>query len=103
MRFLTFAATAMLFMMSTSPLFAASKADFDKAYGAAVATQKKAASIGGEWRDIGTFLKNAKKLAEEGDYDRAIKLAKKAKQPGELGHDQAMAQQGKGVTPSMLR
>lgn len=103
MRFLTFAAIAVLFTMSTGPLFAASKADFDKAYGAAVATQKKAASVGGEWRDIGKLLKNAKKVANDGDYDRAVKLAKKAKQQGELGHDQAMAQQGKDVTPSMLR
>ncbi|MEN8174466.1 MAG: hypothetical protein ABFS23_01800 [Pseudomonadota bacterium] len=103
MRFLTFVATAALFFLAASPSFAASKADFEKEYAAAEAAQKKAASVGGEWRDVGKFLKQANAAAKSGDYETAVKQATKARRHGELGHEQAVAQQGKDVTPSMVR
>ena len=58
----------------------------------AEAARKKAASVNGEWRDTGKFIKNAKKAAEAGDYDQAVKLAKKAEDEGNMGYQQAVSQ-----------
>lgn len=66
---------------------------FDKAYKSAKAAKSKAASVGGEWRDIGKMLKKAKKAADNHDWAKATKLAKKAKQQGEFGYAQALAEQ----------
>ncbi|MES9958261.1 MAG: hypothetical protein ABW086_14510 [Sedimenticola sp.] len=67
-------------------------AEVSKMITAADAARKKAASVEGEWRDTGKFIKQAKKALEGGDYDKAMKLAKKAKTEGELGYAQAVAQ-----------
>ncbi len=74
----------------------AKAAEFDRIYKEAVAARKKAASVGFEWRDIGKFLKKAKAAAKKGDYDKAIKLAKKAKAQGELGYQQYLSQRNAG-------
>lgn len=71
---------------------AASKADYDKAVAEAKASLKKAASVRGEWRDSGDMLKKADEAAGKGDLDKAIKLANMAKQQGELGYAQAIAE-----------
>ncbi len=63
-----------------------------KAVAEATAAKKKAASVGGEWRDIGKFLKKAKKAAKKGKMKKAMKLVKKAKWQAEAGYKQAMAQ-----------
>jgi len=47
--------------------------------------RKKATAVGGKWRDIGKFLKQAEQAAKKGDFA-------KAKQQGELGYKQAMDQ-----------
>ncbi len=79
---------------------AADQSDFDQAYEAAVAAQEKAASVSGEWRDTGKFLKEARKLAEAGDFEAAVKLAKKAEQQGHRGYEQMTSQAGKvGLEP----
>lgn len=54
--------------------------------------QKKAASVNGEWRDIGKFIKAAKAALKEGDKKKASQLAKKALQQSEDGYSQAMRQ-----------
>jgi len=54
--------------------------------------RQRAASVDGEWRDTGKFIKKAKALAKQGKYDAAIKLASKAKREGELGYEQAISQ-----------
>lgn len=74
---------------------AADSAEFDKAYEAAVAAQEKAASVDGEWRDIGKFLTEAKTLAESGDFEAAVKLAQRAEQQGHRGYEQMVSQAGK--------
>ena len=66
------------------------------AIGAANDARKKAASVGGEWRDTGKFIKQAKAAAADGDYEKAIKLANKAKTEGELGYAQAISQKDAG-------
>ncbi len=59
---------------------------------AAKTAKKAAATVGGEWRDIGKFLKKAKKLAADGKFDKAVKLAKKAETQGKLGKAQMEGQ-----------
>ena len=62
---------------------------------AADAARKKAASIGGEWRDIGKILKKAKAALKAGNADECVKLANKALRQGEIGYAQALAEQTK--------
>lgn len=63
----------------------------------AEAAIKKAKSVGGEWRDsAGKYLKNAKAAAAKGDDKKALKLAKTAKFQGEMGYQQAKAQEKAG-------
>lgn len=79
---------AFAFGLSASmPVMAAD--DPAAAIAAAKEAQKKAASIGGEWRDIGKFLKKAEEAAKGGDTKKALKLAKKAKFQAEAGYKQA--------------
>lgn len=67
-----------------------------KAIDDAVAANKKAASVGYEWRDAGKFIKEATKAAEEGDKEKALSLANKAKSEGELAYQQGMSQKNAG-------
>ena len=62
----------------------------DQAISAAEAARKKAASVGGEWRDTGKLIKKAKAAAEKGDSEKAVKLATEARKQGELGYQQAI-------------
>ena len=55
----------------------------------AKAEQGKAKKAGGEWRDIGKFLKEAEKAQKAGDKDKALKLAKKARFQARMGQSQA--------------
>ena len=79
------------------------EADFKAQYDQAEAARKKADSIGGEWRDTAKILKMAKETAEKGDFDKAMKLAKKAQRQSELGYEQAKSQQGRDLTPAYLK
>ena len=85
-------AAALLAGIPATAAWSADKAEVDKAIAAAEAARKQAASVGGEWRDTGKFIKQAQKLAEEGKLDEALKLAIKAKNQGELGYQQALDQ-----------
>ena len=58
----------------------------------AEAAREKAASVGGEWRDVGDMLKSAKTLAGAGDFDKAMEVASAAKFQSEKGYEQAMAE-----------
>jgi opacity protein-like surface antigen len=59
---------------------------------AATIAKKAAASVGGEWRDIGKFLKKADALAKDGNFAKAEKLAKKAESQAKLGKAQMEGQ-----------
>ncbi len=50
-----------------------------KAIASAEAAREKVAKVGYEWRDTGGIIDDAKKAAEDKDYDKAAKLAAKAK------------------------
>lgn len=95
MKFWTPALIASALWLAAPAVLAADQAGFEKAYEAAVAAQEKAASVSGEWRDIGKFLKEARKLAESGDHEAATKLAEKAEQQGHRGYEQMTSQAGK--------
>jgi hypothetical protein len=74
----------------------------DQAIAAAEAARKKAASVGGEWRDTFNMIGEAKDLAQAGDFAGAIKLARAAQRQGELGYAQAMAETHAGFPSYML-
>jgi hypothetical protein len=57
---------------------------------AAEEARTRAAAVGGEWRDVGTMIKDAKTLAGAGELDRAIEVAKAAKFQSERGYEQAL-------------
>jgi hypothetical protein len=52
----------------------------------------QAAAVGGEWRDVGKMLADAKKAADAGDMDKALRLATTARDHSELGYQQAIGQ-----------
>ncbi|HIJ21825.1 MAG: hypothetical protein HON68_01825 [Gammaproteobacteria bacterium] len=54
--------------------------------------RKEAAKVGFEWRDTGKILKKAKTAAAGHHYDKAIKLASKAKMQGIAAQAQAADQ-----------
>lgn len=63
------------------------------AIASAEAALKKARGVEGEWRDAKKkMVKKAKAAASKGEYEKAIKLANKAKFEGEMGYTQAMEQ-----------
>lgn len=68
----------------------------------AEAARKKAASVNGEWRDTGKFIKQAEAAAKAGDYSKAIKLANKAEVEGQLGYEQQVSQSELKI-PSYLK
>jgi hypothetical protein len=76
----------------------ADAAAYEQALQAAEEAQKKAASVGGEWRDVGKFLKESQAAANAGDYAKATKLANQAKTQSELGYEQAISQEGVGLS-----
>jgi membrane protein involved in colicin uptake len=76
--------------------FAESKDAAEQAIAAAEAARKKAASVGGEWRDTGKMIKEAQAAAEAGKFEEAVKLASKAERQGELGYEQAMHEKDAG-------
>ncbi len=70
--------------------------DYTKAMSDAKAAIQKARSVNYEWRDSGKILKKAAKLAKAGNYAKALKLALKAKQQGELAYAQSIDQKDAG-------
>lgn len=77
---------------------------YKETHAAAVEALDKAASVGGEWRDARwgkskavkcgdkkmSILAAAECEAAAGDFDKAVKLAEKARKQGELGYQQSM-------------
>jgi hypothetical protein len=67
-----------LLVAGASQALAASDADFKAAYDAAQAAEKEAAGLRNQWLPTETALAAAKKAADAGDFDAAIKEAKEA-------------------------
>ena len=82
---------------------AAARQKADTAIAEAEAARKKAASVGGEWRDTAKMIAQAESLAKSGGYEEAIALANQAKHQGENGYAQAIAEQGAGFPSYMFK
>ena len=79
-----------------------SSAEAEKAIAGAELARKRAASIGGEWRDTGSIIKEAEQAAASGHYADAVKLADQAKRQGDLGYEQAIHGKNAGF-PSYMK
>lgn len=66
-------------------------AEFKTIHAAAEEARKKAAALGTEWRDTAKQLKKARLAAKDGDMDKAIKLATRARHESEDAVRQAAA------------
>jgi len=75
---------------------AASQESYNAAVAAAKSSIKTAKKAHYEWRDSGKILKKADKAAKSGDFEKATKLANKAKRQGELALVQSKAQANAG-------
>lgn len=69
---------------------------------AAEAAREKAASVGGEWRDVGDMIKSAKTFLGAGEYDQAIQAASAARFQSQRGYEQALAEQDADM-PTYMR
>ena len=76
-----------------------SLSDANMALKAAMTANGKAKKMYVEWRDTGKILKKARKAKAKGDYDKAVKLAGKAKRQAMNAVAQANAQ--KNVKPNI--
>ena len=85
-----FIATALVLSACGAPQKHTDK-DAATAIAAAEATNKKAKKAEFEWRDTGKIIKKAKAAAKDGDFDAAVKQAKKAKKQAEMALKQAKA------------
>ncbi len=79
-------------LLSASAANAADRAAFNAAFAAAEKERNAAGAVGFEWRDTRKMLKRAISLAEKGDFDKAIALAKQAEEQGKDGQAQAALQ-----------
>ena len=68
-------------------------ATFKAAYEAAAAARKAARKAGFEWRDTRKMLRQARKLAKKGEFEKAVELANRARRHSELGLIQAEEQE----------
>ncbi len=75
---------------------AATLESYKTAVTAAQTSIKTAKKANYEWRDSGKILKKAAKAAKSGDFDKALKLANKAKRQGEIALAQAKSQANAG-------
>jgi hypothetical protein len=81
---------------SAAPAPSDPAAAYEMAKANATAAQKKAASVGGEWRDTGKMMKEAEEAAKAGDYAKAKALADKATFQYQAGYEQAQSQKNVG-------
>lgn len=69
---------AVMLASSMIPVHAASEADVTAAVAAAEAANKEAGRLRNQWTTTATTLTAARKAAEAGDFDRALKAAQEA-------------------------
>jgi ABC-type branched-subunit amino acid transport system substrate-binding protein len=79
-------------LLATGVVQAGPAADASSAIAKAEAARQQAVAVGGEWRDTGKMIKQAKAAAKKGDFAAAQRLANRALHEGELGYQQALQQ-----------
>ena len=92
-----------LAMAATTGAGAVTRDDFHKTLAEAEQARALAASVGGEWRDVGKLLDKAKADAGAGKLDSAVELARTALEYSELGYRQAVEQQQDYLIPPQVR
>ncbi len=80
-------------LINSNYALADSKNDFNAAYKEAELLAQKAASVGNQWRDTKKFLDQSKKAANNGQFEKAVDLANKAKTQYELAINQVKENQ----------
>ena len=70
--------SALLLAGATSGFAAGSEADFKAAYAAAEAANQEAGGLRNQWTTTAATLANAKKSADQGDFDQATALSREA-------------------------
>jgi hypothetical protein len=65
-------------LLTTSPAFAATEADYKAAYAAAEVANGEAGKLRNQWTTTAAMLAAAKKAADAGDFDKAVAAAKEA-------------------------
>lgn len=84
---------ALVFCASASAALAASADDFKAAYAKAEAAEKQALQMKTSWTTTTETLHDAKKAADAGNYDEAVKLAEQAEALANASIAQAKEQQ----------
>jgi hypothetical protein len=72
------ALTSIVLVAGATPSLAATEADFKAAFEAAQAANAQAGTLRDQWTVTANALKEAKKAADAGDYDKALAEAKQA-------------------------
>ena len=79
MRLATLSALSVLLAAGATSAYAAStEADYKAAYAAAEAANNEAGKLRNQWTTAVSALKNAKKAAEAGDFDKAVAESKQS-------------------------
>jgi len=86
------AAASLMIALPLTSSWSATRTEAEKAIAASDEARKQAASVGGEWRDTGKMVKEARSLLDTHEYLKAIDIANKAKRQGELGYQQVLDQ-----------
>ena len=81
---------------SSTPDTSFKETDASAAITAAETANSRAKKVNNEWRDTGKIIKSAKKAEKEGDFDKAVKLANKAKRQAENAYQQYLEQKNAG-------
>jgi rhodanese-related sulfurtransferase len=94
--------TALLAALPATNALSATRAEAEQAIAEAEEARKKAASIGGEWRDTAKMMDKATELLDTREYTKAIEIADEAKLQGDLGYEQAMEAKDAGFPKYMV-
>jgi hypothetical protein len=79
-------------LLAVTPALAANEADYKAAYAAADAANKEAGTLRDQWTTTASALKDAKKAADAGDFDKAVAEAKEAEALAKASVFQAKAE-----------
>ncbi|MEJ1335420.1 MAG: SoxXA-binding protein [Candidatus Sedimenticola sp. (ex Thyasira tokunagai)] len=95
---------AALIAGTSSQLYAAgpTAAQAADAITVAKAALKKAASVQSQWRDSGKLVKKAEAAVKKGDYAKAIKLAARATDEGDMAYRQGYEQRELYIPPYLM-
>ncbi|MEN8108946.1 MAG: hypothetical protein ABFS22_13200 [Pseudomonadota bacterium] len=98
----TLVAIIAIMVLSVHAGIQAGETDVQQAIAAAKAAQKKADSLQGAWVTTDKLIEQAEKASAEGEKEKGLKLAKKARKEAELAYAQADHERKHWSPPSYL-